>query len=321
MARNIRSKRRVPQAPAHPPSSRLGRMAQVFLVIIAVPIAVAVLGSTAVGTVDRPSRHMMARNGAALASEAPTLVPLDTGVALTQQQVDYGWYEQVLADAVGGDAHGEMLAAFFREHAFFSRLIGRGVTQSAFEGATHPWVDDSLAFEVTPASIEDRARNGLRVNSPWEWQTMRNELFVPHQGTFTNLWAGVVFAHELSHAHDSVSGTEPRGLPADDPRFLDGEIRAYEMEFRLLDLRTGGRWRSFVEEVLERRAGVAGADEWPMPHRDDLRTLDAIPTASLSRDEEDIRGGALTVSMNFLLNERRGGGIEGRRDLMRHLTY
>lgn len=309
-----RSKQRRKPRQKKPRSSRLGTMAAAAFVVLGIALVGTVLLGSTGRSLRSEARERPPHNAVARPDAAPAI--MDPEEEIARQLADQGWYERVLVAAAAGDARAEELAAFFREHAVFNRLMGGGITSMFAVGTSEEMVrrmQHPLTFEVTPASTEERRRNGLPVLQAWEWSHGRNELFVPLPGTFTDLWAGVVFAHELSHAHDAVTGTEPRGLPPHDPRFIDGEIRAYELEFRLLDLRTDGRWRAAAEAVLDRRAAEADADDWLMLVNVDFDAFDALFPAHLGRDEEGVRGGAGTVMVNFLLNERRGGGIEGQR--------
>ncbi len=292
-------------------SRRLGGMA--FLAfVVGVAVLVGILSTRNGRTEPLQPRHHNA--------SPPAAPQRDPEAAVEQQHGIEVWYEHVLTTSVAGDTRGEELAAFFRDHAIFSQLIGNGATRGLVSGTSPDELlrqrHDPLTFEVTPSSLEERQANGLQVMASWQWEPGRNELFVPRIKTFTDPWAGIVFAHEISHAYDAVTGNEPRGLPPNDARFLDGEIRAYQLEFRLLDRLTNGRLRTSLGAIVAQHSEDIGQQSWFMPDDTEIASLEALFPEARSNEERATRLGSYVIQLNFLLNERLGGGVNGQRAII-----
>lgn len=229
---------------------------------------------------------------------------------IAKQRRDRETLIRALEKVAAGDPRGDALIAFHREHAYYSVLVGGGVTKALFQSAEEVRRAESpFAFEITIASREVRARNGLHVAAAFQWDSARNELFLPDPAAISELWAGALFAHELSHAHDIVTGGEPRGLPTQDPRFLAGELHAYELEIRLVDRAMNEAYLAAVRDLERRLAPTVGDAPWVTLDQAETgaKKLDAIFPPARSDEEQSARYGTTYMALNFAHIDARGG--------------
>ncbi len=218
---------------------------------------------------------------------------------------------------VADDMRGARIWEFYRTRSLFSRIAIGGVIESAEDGVIPP----GGLLPIVPATREERLANGGQVLELWQFSSLpMNVLFVPPPGLFTDIWGGAVFAHEISHAFDVMTGVEPPGLPNRDPRFLDGEIRAYQMEYRLLDRQVNGQLSAAMTAELEQYRDRIGPGGWFALGRETEQRLDALFPTARSEDEGYNRRGAYIVFLNFLLADQRGLGQEGRRQFIISLS-
>ncbi|TAL18967.1 hypothetical protein EPN90_04890 [Patescibacteria group bacterium] len=227
---------------------------------------------------------------------------------------------RALEAVAAGDPRGDLLIAFHREHAYYSVLVGNGVTIQHAAGNQSKSLRDPLAFEVTLATKRERALNGLPVNSGFEWNSQRNQLFALPVHVTTVEWGGILFAHELSHAYDVVTGVEPRQTKPSDRAYLEGELRAYEMEFRLADRLAKGAYRKTILTTLELRGYLKKElPNWIETLDDDFRRIDAVfPSPAKDRDEQSARNAMAQIALNFVRIEKQKGG---REDRLAYISY
>lgn len=234
------------------------------------------------------------------------------------------WKEQLVKafeSVAAGDETGDLLIAFHREHASHSVLIGRGLTAGLPVDNPREMLEDPLGFEVTIASREERVENQLRAYEQFQFDADRNELFAPPPDGYSESWFGFAFAHELSHAHDLVTGFEPRELPAGDRRFIESELRAYGLELRLIDNFTGGAFERTAERIVsDDNRDVPTSLNVGTRTDDEFQELDALFPPAVSEDEKSTRGGLSIIALNFALIDRYGlGGTEAKIRFIRHL--
>lgn len=118
-----------------------------------------------------------------------------------------------------------------------------------------------------------------------------------------DIWAGALLAHESLHIYQWLSGIEksrPDG-------FMIGEQEAYDLEFRLLDNATGGR---FKEVLLQRVQDVREGAYRGRLSSQDLDSLSGLFNKPLSQDEEGLRMPAYIVALNFTVAEMRASSKE-----------
>jgi hypothetical protein len=127
----------------------------------------------------------------------------------------------------------------------------------------------------------------------------------------SELWSGIVLSHELSHLMDRVHQTEPNNPTRQ--QFLEGELRAYEIEQLAANLLSQGalekqmdrllaRWRPSSHEELAHLFSDMPAADW-----DSLEAALASPAAE-SEAEMKLRGGfyMIALSLRFLAAQERG---------------
>jgi len=133
---------------------------------------------------------------------------------------------------------------------------------------------------------------------------------MPHPpGANTNLWSGVALAHETYHAFVDQGEKTKRDATADEIAFLQEEIDAHAIQFRLLDRHTAGR---FSQEVEQFTLDQPAPKEFPWAFyyptgMDDFRRIDALLPPSLSEQEKNSRLGSYLIAVNFRYAEKKGG--------------
>lgn len=114
----------------------------------------------------------------------------------------------------------------------------------------------------------------------------------------SSLWSGVLLAHESVHIYqwfNRIEQSRPNG-------FIQGEQEAYELELRLIDKATGGR---FKQVLLEQAKFIEPDKNRGMLSSDDYDRLSSLFSASASREEDGLRIPAFTIAINFAAEELR----------------
>jgi len=149
------------------------------------------------------------------------------------------------------------------------------------------------------------------------FQYSHGRIVVPPLDTFTSIWMGIRLAHELKHARDEFYGIEEYddGGNVSIREYGLGELRANNLEMRLIDRATNGR---FAQELQRLDIQLPSPDSG-FPDRtcfigtiELFSPLDSLFPPALSQAESRARGGAYTLAVNFLIVERLGLGLEGR---------
>ncbi len=223
-------------------------------------------------------------------------------------------YHELLTAVARNDPEGEALIRFHQEHAQYSLLQGQGATVRVITAAQAAAIQNGQlpilthGFEVVVATFEERQRNGLQPLSSWQFVDERNSLFAPPAAGHHPILAGVVFAHELTHARDW------RERPGDAGTNAEQELRAYDLEFRLLDRALHGRFWSFIDARLsEFRSPTASRSciRQDEIHPEVVRTLDQLLGPARSIEEVWVRGGVLLGALNLRMARQTGSGNAG----------
>lgn len=236
---------------------------------------------------------------------------------------------RLLTDIAAGDPDGDRLIAFLRDHAIYSVLVGGGVTHmvvsraQAHEDSLLQGMGDPHGFELTEATTEERRRNGLTVLSALAYDPNRNELFLPPLGTFDRMLVAALLAHELTHAYDyAYRVEEPSSFTSDD--WQRGELRAYRIEFRLLDRALHGRLVQAVDHAIslfgshlpQPPSSCFGPNDMEPWITHEFDNLLATPT---NREEQTLRYTIWLLAMNDRLVERQNAGEAGHIACLRYV--
>ncbi len=109
-------------------------------------------------------------------------------------------------------------------------------------------------------------------------------------------WAGVLLAHESVHVYQWLNGIEqsrPNG-------FLEGEVDAYDLEFRLLDKITNNKLKQVLREQATQieKGKIRGRLS-----SEDMKRLSELLPPIKSPEEYSLALPALTIAFNFAVAE------------------
>jgi hypothetical protein len=207
-----------------------------------------------------------------------------------------------LAATVRGDAQGEMLLAYFDQHAVQGKLERPGIF--SYDSIDAPRIKSREAFLLIMSDKEQRGGGTMNFSH----DPTNRILFIPQLHTFSSLWSGVMLAHELYHAYEN---RDPKAsiLNEADPAFYQEEIEAHALQFRLLDRHTGNGFTREVENFV--RQNPAPADfPWAFftPETyDDFRAIDNLLPPARSVQEMNSRTGSYVIAVNFRYADLKGG--------------
>jgi len=267
------------QTPADLPVRRPGKF---ILVALTALVLVTILFLTSSKPV-RKSESVPQRSVPTAESSAD-----ETKVAMKKLLEDRPRLIHLLKNVTAGDQEGTMLAAFLEDEGRFTRLL-----------ANHQTIEmaGNTTFKVVIASRPDRIRAGITRRSLLDNQFIfdadERALIIPELGEFTDLWGGVVATHELRHAYDLIRNIERPHSTGDE--FHQGEVRAYELEIRLLDRYAKG---AFTKETRAVQESHRGEDGDPYKHEDRPR-LDAFFPPAVGVDEGAVRSGLYLTAVYF----------------------
>lgn len=223
----------------------------------------------------------------------------------------FGTLAQALVGAAYGDTLGEELIGFHNGHATYTSLAGNGTTNRVLNGIGST-KSDKLAFEVTVASPEERATNNLVVISPWQWDAKHNEVFLPPPEKYTTEWAGILLSHVLSHAYDTHVRNEAPNTQRDIAS-MHGELRAWNLQIRLVQKLTKGAYRSqLITAIKIGKYNNFPIESW-VKHEDIPQPVyalvnDVLPHHPKSDEERAARDKTVFIALNFLRIDILGGG-------------
>lgn len=239
--------------------------------------------------------------GTALLAASGTLCRLLTSQDLSKliQPEKQKTYEETYLDylnafesVVGGDTEAQTILNFFKERRKRGYLLGKTII--ADESADP--VKNFYTVIVDP-NINREAFDVMQGFAQFDQNALPTHLLLKRV-PIDRLWAGVILAHEALHVYQWLSGFEqsrPDG-------FILGEQEAYELELRLLDKQTNGRFK----EVTRRRA----ADVEPNKYRgrlkpDDLKEMSGLFNPAKSQAEENARIPDYLIALNYAVAESR----------------
>ncbi|MEK7655910.1 MAG: hypothetical protein AAB386_04515 [Patescibacteria group bacterium] len=177
---------------------------------------------------------------------------------------------------------------------------------------------------IMPSEKSLRAAHGFIPEANFEYAQSGNGIFTPPPSTFTDQWLGVRLAHELLHANDYLTGVEPpnpkgAGLTDD---FVQGEVRAHNLEVRLLDRMSNGAFGEILGLIAERYEPPAGFPaRWFFSDSfDEFVELDKLFLPARSKEETNSRCGSYNIALNFMYAERLGLGEKGKAAYYRNMS-
>ncbi len=223
---------------------------------------------------------------------------------LTEVARGRDFYTSALRELTQGDPNGERLSAWHDSHVTYAAVLP-GTAELFGVPVTTPVTQPGIVIAMV--SPEELRALGAEFVSPWQYAPQNRRMHVLPPGQFTSVWAAAILAHELTHAMEYDAGVLPLGRMADDTH-QDGEIRAYNVEIRLLDRATEGALSRFVDQMIDARR----IEETPrdpvsdriQPTLDEVRAFSGLFEPSASDEEELTRIVVLQQAANYRLADR-----------------
>lgn len=217
---------------------------------------------------------------------------------------EYNRYLRGFEEVAKDDPQAKEYLRFFKERRRQGRFV-KGKVVAVEPGNSR---ENFYTAVVDPDRDRDDFRN-LPGFSVYRNDTNPTALFLKNV-PITSVFAGTLLVHESTHVYQWLNGIEqerPNG-------FILGEIDAYDLEFRILDRVSDGRFRQALSEVAE---GFDLFDD--SGNRDfvigglgpeEFRHIDGVFEGSIGDDETELRMGAYIIGANFASIEDNSQTLE-----------
>ena len=230
----------------------------------------------------------------------PTSSASLAGSTISPDNDDEAVYERYLNafEAVAaGDNEASKILGFFKARRRKGYLSGDLViADESGEAGTNFYT--AIVHPIRNRQVFQRMQGFAQYNS----NTLPQRLLL-RDVPVTSLFAGVMAAHEGLHVYQDLMGIE-RSRP---DGFMLGEQEAYELEFRLLNKATGGRFK----EVLRQQVPNIEANKYRGKLSDeDYMRIAGLFEPYLSQDEEGIRIPIYILALNFEAAQMRATSPE-----------
>ena len=215
--------------------------------------------------------------------------------------------------AIGDDAEGKEVSAFGKKFGLPAKIAGyRNILSLAPPEDTARLGQPSENFKLIVARPGERLAGGYAVESEFEYDPKSNILFVDKPDGYDPLWYGVIVAHEARHAYDVNLGIEKAGSVGKE--WAQGELRAYTLEHRLLNLATKGVWLREVDLIARRLGKMSRSrnDLEFLSRNAQFERLSALFPKSRSDSEEAMRGASMILAVNFRYADLKKLGDEAK---------
>ena len=214
--------------------------------------------------------------------------------------------------AIGDDAEGKEVSAFGKKFGLPAKIAGyRNILSLAPPEDTARLGQPSENFKLIVARPGERRAGGYAVESEFEYDPKSNILFVDKPDGYDPLWYGVIVAHEARHAYDVNLGIEKAGSVG---KVGPGQLRAYTLEHRLLELATKGVWLREVDLIARRLGKMSRSrnDLEFLSRNAQFERLSALFPKSRSDSEEAMRGASMILAVNFRYADLKKLGDEAK---------
>lgn len=216
----------------------------------------------------------------------------DVASITANKEAAYRSYIESFATLAQGDEEAEKILSFFIERRKRGKLVGNNIL------ADEPGVSGQNFYTVMVDPVKDHevSRN-MRGASEFK-QNLNPPSLLLRTSPMTSIWRGALIGHEALHVYQWLNGIEQQRGDG----FFRGEQEAYDLEFRLLDRATGGRFK----QILRQQApSVAQNSYRGKLSSDDERAFQALFPSVQNEDEIALRIPAYIVALNFTVAEMR----------------
>lgn len=244
-------------------------------------------------------RRILAVGGATVAGS--TGIAVNTFIRAADQEaltVDvnkeaaYQSYVDSFASVAKGDQEAEEILKFFLERKKRGKLSGRNIL------ADEPGTTGTNFYTVIVDPVKDRQAFAEMPGVAEFKQNVSPSFLLLKSIPISSVWKGVLLGHEAYHVYQWLNNIEQKRQDG----FLKGEQEAYEMEFRLLDRASKGRFR----QVLRQQAPLVRQDSYRgRLSSDDERLFHSVFPPVLSEEEMSFRIPAYLIALNFSVAEMR----------------
>lgn len=250
----------------------------------------------AIQTARNISRRILLRRvGSAVALAALGSTGIVAYEALRRSEPDtekaYNSYIEGFELIAQGDEEAIKLLDFFKERRRRGKLAGDRII------ADEPGNVSNFYTVIIDPNRNRREYLGMRGAAEYR-HTESPTVLVLKDVPMTRIWKGALLAHESLHVFQWLNGIE-QSRPGG---FLRGEQEAHDLEFRLLDKATEGR---FITALRQQAQSIEKDKYRGRLSSNDLHVLESIFPPPISKDEVDLRIPAYLVALNFTAAEMR----------------
>lgn len=186
------------------------------------------------------------------------------------------------------DDEATMLLTFLKERRKRGKMIGGNII--ADENA-------DLSKNFYTAIVDPQKNPSAFANMPgFSEFTTGNKILLLKNVPVSERFAGYLLGHESVHVYQWLQGIEQERQNG----FLEGELDAYTLEFRLMDKTTKGKFFQTLKDNVEEQKLTNDSLVMAIG-QSDLKQIDGLFPPALSADEADLRGAIYLLAQNFIL--------------------
>lgn len=213
----------------------------------------------------------------------------------------YQSYIESFSEVAKGDTEAEAVLMFLKERRRRGKLVGDKIY------ADEPGVAGVNFYTVMVDPVRD-SKFSQNMGGAGVFRNDDNpQSLLLRTSSMSSVWKGVLLGHEGLHVYQWLNNIEQRRPDG----FYRGEQEAYDLEFRLLDRTTEGR---FKQALMQQAPSVAQNSYRGRLSSEDERIFQSLFPPAQSEEEMAFRIPAYIVALNFTLAERRSDSISQATD-------
>lgn len=276
--------------------------------------ALAIAGATCLAALSAP--HASAEN---TEPRSPFAVSSDPDIARSRILDEKQTAIRALESVLEGDPDVKKLLSLHRERAIYGIIVGPRQTvldrpvPKDLSSSLKNMRDKQRPFLVLASTFEERKLVHIPGVANFHYEYAVSTVFCPHPQGFSTLVYGIRLAHETQHAYELINGIEP----LDDKgeyianEVLKSEVRAHNLEIRLLDRATGGKFTERMRQLARSAARWGGFPRRVPPGVSDpayFTSVDTLIPSARSDGELNTRQGMYNVARLFIACDELGLG-------------